>query len=182
MKPIKVTVNEKQNGFHIPSDFTRARLHEWMKQYRWFRIEPIESESINRRRYLEAAIIPEYCLYQYGINPRDPAKDEARRLLFKRDFNYEIVEKRDGTPERIPVSSKGKAREMVDKFVEWAEQNGCKIPNPELYKLWRDKWSMDMRFDTFHDFLAFLKLDCDAMPSNETLETLNENHENMRTV
>lgn len=172
MKPIKVTTNEKRNGFHIESDFTRARLHEWMKEYKWFEITPIVAESKNKRRYLEGAVIPEYCKFQYGIDPRDKSKREACRLLFKQDFHNEILMDRNGNPAKVPKSSLGKASYLLNVFTTFAEQNGCKIPNNELYKLWRDEWSMDIRFEDFYDFLFFLKLDCDAMPSNETLSKL----------
>jgi len=171
---LKITAqpNSTKNGFHFESEYNKARLLEWMKIYKWFEITPLVSEGIKGRRYLEGAVIPEYCKYQYNIDPRDPARDEARRMLFKTDFNYEIKTDRNGDPKRVPLSSKGKANEILTAFTNWATENGCKIPNPKLYKLWRDKWKTDMRFPTFHDFLFFLKLDCDAMPSNETLAQL----------
>lgn len=177
MKSINVTVNAQRNGFHIPSEFNKAKLQEWMKQYKWFKITPSVQESSKQRRYLEGACIPEYCKFQYNIDPTDREMQEARRMLFKRDFNYEIITNRLGEPERIPVSSRGLANDMTQKFVEWATENGCKVPNPALYKKYRDEFSMDMRFPSYHDFLVFLSLDCDAMPSNETLKKLYEKRE-----
>ncbi len=172
MKPIKVTTNEARTGFHIESDFTRARLHEWMKEYKWFEITPIVAESKNKRRYLEGAVIPEYCKFQYGIDPRDKSKREACRLLFKQDFHNEILMDRNGNPVKVPKSSLGKAGLLLDTFTAWADQNGCKVPSCSLYVMWRDQWSMDFRFEDFQDFLDFLEIDCDAMPSNETLNKL----------
>lgn len=172
MKPINVTINEKKNGFHMPSEYTRARLAEWMKKYQWFSIQPIISDSVKKRRYLEGAVIPEYCLFQYGIDPKDPEKDDARRYLFKRDFNYEILKDRNGMPERIPLSTRGKTSALLTTWTQWAEQNGCPIPNADLYKLYRDQWSMDYRFSSYSDFLQYLGISCDAMPSNETLSKL----------
>lgn len=170
--PITLKARDDKKGFTTVSEYTAARLAEWIKKYKWFQVMPKAQDSTKGRRYLEGAVIPEYCKFQYSIEPRDPNRDEARRFLFKRDFNYEIVESREGSPERIPVSTVGKVNEVTQKFVEWATENGCKVPDPELFKLWRDKWKMDERFPTFHDFLTFLKLDCDAMPSKETLDTL----------
>lgn len=171
---ITATVNEAKNGFHIPSEHNKAVLKDWMKTYKWFTITPNIQESPKARRYLEGAVIPEYCLFQYGIDPRDRGKDEQRRFLFKKDFNYEIVTGRDGSPVRAPKSSKGLANQILTNWTEWATENGCKIPNAELYKKYRDEFSMDFRFPTFGDFLDFLGLDCDAMPSNETMNKLYE--------
>lgn len=165
--------NDTANGFSM-SDYNKSRLMEWMKKFKYFEIVPIAADSLKGRRYLEGAVIPEYCYYQYMIDPRDTGRDEARRLLFKRDFNYEIITDRNGNPERIPTSTVGKVRDILNAWTEWASENGCRIPNPELFKLWRDKWKVDVRFPTFHDFLFFLGLECDSMPSPETLKLLEE--------
>lgn len=172
MKEITARANETKNGFTFPSEYSKALLLEWMKKYSKFKITPIDTETRKGRRYLEGAIIPEYCSFQYDIDPCELTKDEARRWLFKRDFNYNIIQDREGNPVRIPESSKGKANDLIQAWTQWATENGCKVPNPELYKLWRDKWKVDGRFPTFHEFLKFLKLDCDAMPSAETLKVL----------
>jgi len=175
MKEIIAGVNATKNAFHFESEYNKARLLEWMKTVKYFRIIPIETENVNVRRFLEAAIIPEYCLFQYGIDPRDMGKDEARRFLFKQDFHYDILSDRNGNPVKAPKSSKGHAKALVDTFTAWATENGCRVPNNALYLMWRDKYkSNDMRFPTFHDFLSFLHLECDAMPSNETLSKLDE--------
>ncbi len=179
MRRIYAKPNNERTGFHIPSEYNKALLLEWFKKYKGFYIEPDIAESVKGRRYLEGAVIPEYCLFQYNIDPRDPNKSEQRRFLFKRDFNYEVVNDRDGNPVRAPISSKGIANEILNTWTEWATENGCKVPNPKLYKLWKNKYKIDARFPTFHDFLAFLKIDCDAMPSSETLSVLDEDTKEM---
>jgi hypothetical protein len=131
-----------------------------------------ETETRASRGYLEGAVIPAYCNWQYNIDPRAKGKDEARRYLFKKDFNYEIVERRDGQPQRIPVSTKGIVKQVLDRFTRYAEENGCPIPNPELYKEYKNKWNMDNRFPTYHDFLEFLGLEVDAMPSKSIEDIL----------
>lgn len=163
--------NDTANGFRL-SEYNSARLKEWMKKYKYFEIVPLIGDSPKGRRYLEGAVIPEYIYFQYGIDPRDQQRDEARRYLFKRDFNYEIIKDREGNPAKVPMSSVGKVKELLNEWTEWATENGCRIPNPELYKLYRDKWKVDVRFPTFHDFLTFLGLECDAMPSAQTLKKL----------
>lgn len=172
MKKIIAVVNKKRNGFTFPSDYNRATLLGWFKKYSKFEIIPAVNESIKVRGYLEGAIMPAYCEWQYKISSKMPGMHEQQRMLFKRDFNSEIVEDRDGNPVRAPLSSKGKANELVKTYSQWAEQNGAPIPNPDLYKLWRDKWKDDVRFSNFFEFLKFLDVECDAMPSSETLEKL----------
>lgn len=171
---ITALTNKDRTGFFIPSEYNKQTLKQWLKEYDAFEITPKEKESKSGRGYLEGAVVQAYCHWQYDIDPRAKGMSEARRFLFKRDFNYEIQKNRKGDPVRTPVSSKGKVKEITDIYTQWAEQNGAPIPNPALYKLWRDKWSMDARFPEFHDFLVFLNLECDAMPSSQTLEKLRE--------
>lgn len=133
-----------------------------------------ETETRASRGYLEGAVVPAYCHWQYNIDPRAKGKDEARRYLFKKDFNYEIVERRDGQPQRIPLSTKGIVKQVLDRFTRYAEENGCPIPNSELYKEYKHKYSMDSRFPTYQHFLDFLGLEVDAMPSKETLAVLDD--------
>jgi len=172
MQKITAIPNETKNGFTFPSEYNKATLLEWMKKYRLFEIKPIVKESIQVRGYLEGGIIPAYCEWQYEIDPRERGRSEQRRFLFKRDFNYEVVNNRDGAPVRSPVSSRGIASQLATKYTEWASENGAPIPNPDLYKLWRDKYAIDERFHTFFEFLKFLNIECDAMPSSATLAKL----------
>lgn len=164
--------NATKDGFSIPSEYNKSLLKDWLKKYKAFKLTPEIGETTNGRRYLEGAVIPHYCEWQYGVNARDTQKDEQRRFLFKKDFNYEIVKDRNGNPTKAPVSSKGLASQILNVFTRYAEENGCPIPNPDLYKLWRDKWSLDHRFPTFFDFLDFLDLQVDSMPSEQTLNQL----------
>jgi hypothetical protein len=131
-----------------------------------------ESETRASRGFLEGAVIPAYCKWQYNIDPKAKGKDEARRYLFKKDFNYEIVERRDGQPQRIPISTKGIVKQVLERFTRYAEENGCPIPNPALYKLYKQKYSMDYRFITYQHFLDFLGLEVDSMPSQQTFDVL----------
>ena len=178
---LKITCqpNRERTGFYFPNEFNRQTFFQWLKKYKRFAIIPDDGESENSRGYLEGAIIPTYCKWQYGIDPRDRGRNEQRRFLFKQDFNYEIVKDRKGNPVRSPVSSKGLANQINNKYTEWAEQNGCPIPNPALFKLWRDKYSGDMRFEEFADFLSFLGIECDAMPSTQTLKKLDIEEEKL---
>lgn len=171
---IYFTPNKEKNGITITSEYQKARFMDWLKKYNAFKIEPVVEESSLRRRYLEGAVIPAYCRWQYGIDPREPGQGNKRRDLFMKDFNFEIVTNRDGEPAKVALSSRGLANDLLNDYTQYAEQNGAPIPNPELYKNWRDNWSMDIRFKDFYEWLNFLGLEEDAMPSAETLEKLRE--------
>lgn len=172
MQKITAVPNKMRTGFSFPSAYNRSTLIEWLKKYKTFEISPVINESREVRGYLEGGIVPAYCEWQYGINARERGKAEQRRFLFKRDFNYEIVNDREGTPVRSPISSKGLAASISNTYTQWASENGAPIPNPELYKMWKNKYSLDERFPSFFEFLDFLELECDAMPSSATLEKL----------
>ncbi len=172
MLKITAVPNREKTGLTFPSSYNKLVFKDWLKKYGEFSISPIINESNRKRRFLEGAIVPAYCEWQYGISARDLGKDEQRRFLFKRDFNYEIVKTRGGSPVRTPKSSLGIASELVDKYVEWATENGAPIPNHDLYKKWRDQYRNDPRFPTFFDFLDFLEIECDAMPSSQVFEKI----------
>lgn len=169
---IYFTPNKDRNGITITSEYQKARFMDWLKKYDAFKIEPVIEESTNRRRYLEGAVIPAYCKWQYSIDPREPGQGEKRRSLFMQDFNFEIVSDRNNNPKKVPLSSRGMANDLLNEYTTYAEQNGAPIPNPDLYKKWRDNWGMDIRFKDFYEWLDFLGLEEDAMPSEETLTKL----------
>ena len=176
MKALTLIANEKRNGFSTKSDFTRAKLAEWLKKYKHFSVVPKVTDSVKGRRYLEGATVPAYCEWQYGIPAAERGRGEARRDLFKRDFHYDIVKNRKGEPTRIPLSTVGFVNDVSTRYTEWAEQNGAPIPNPALFKLWRDQYSMDLRFEDFYDWLDFLGIDESTMPSKETLSKLDDDY------
>ena len=169
---IYFTPNKEKNGITIVNEYQKGKFLEWLKKYESFKVEPIIQESANRRRYLEGAVIPAYCKWQYGIDPRESGKSDQRRSLFMSDFNSDIVTNRDGEPSRVPMSSKGRASDILDNYTRYAEENGAPIPNPDLYKKWRDEWGMDIRFKNFYEWLEFLGIEEDAMPSAETFTRL----------
>ena len=164
----------KDKGLDFGSPNNRARFLEYIRKNpkAKFKIIPQRYESRKMRRYLEGAVVPAYCQWQYEIDPTDTSLRDEARYMFMRDFHYRIINNRKGNPQRVPISSKSEAGPILEKYTNFASENGAPIPNPELFKIWRDKYSMDKRFNTFHDFLEFLNLQCDAMPSRETLKKL----------
>lgn len=133
-----------------------------------------KEETRASRGYLEGAVMTAYAEWQYGINVRDKKTHSQCRSAFKTDFCFEIKTNRKGEPTKIESSSREKAKILCEIYSRYAEENGAPIPNPELYKEWKNKWSMDYRFPTYFHFLDFLGLQVDAMPSKETLKVLEE--------
>ena len=174
MKPLYVKRNDKGNGFSTQSDFTKMKLAEWMKKYNLFQIVPVVKDSWKNRKYLEGAIVPAYCEWQYEISARESGKSEQRRVLFKRDFHFDIVKNRKGDPIRIPLSTVGEVSDICNRYTEWAQENGAPVPNADLFKLYRDQYGTDIRFECYHDWLDFLGIECDTMPSKEILAKLEE--------
>lgn len=174
MKPILLKAEPYGNSFKltIPSEYNRLRVKDMVinEKVTLFQIMPRIRASRNQRGYLEGAVVWVYANWQYGLDPRKPENHETARNLFKQDFNYKIVNDRNGNPVRIPESLRNKQTEALDRYTSWAQENGAPIPNEQLYKLWRDKYSMDPRWQNYWDFLEELGLEHDAHPSNETLK------------
>lgn len=154
----------------IPSEYNRILVKEMVlnRKVRWFELTPRVRSSKSQRGYLEGAVVPVYCYWQYGVDPRQPSEDKARDL-FKLDFWYEIVKKRNGEPEKVMLSWSKRQAEVLDKYTSWAQENGAPVPNEKLYLLWRDTYSMDTRWTHYWDWLDYLGLDHDSMPSQETI-------------
>lgn len=171
MTPILITATK--DGLRIESEYNKARVQQMVKDgTTLFQLTPRVRASKKQIGYFEGAVIPCYAEWQYGLNPRDPKNHEIARNLFKQDFHYEIVKDRNGNPKKTIKSLKNCQAEVLNKYTELAPENGMPIPNEKLYLTWRDEWSMDTRFQNFYDWLDFLGIDQDTMPSAETLAKL----------
>lgn len=174
----KILIQAEPHGdtfkLSIPSEYNRLLVKDMVRSGRvtLFELVPRVRGSKKQRGYLEGAVVPAYGLWQYDLDPRQPKNAEKARDLFKYDFNYIVVAGRDKKPRRVPQSLKGKHAEVLDRYTEWAQENGAPVPNEQLYKKWRDEYSMDTRYDNYYDWLAALGLECDAMPSAETFNKL----------
>ncbi len=175
---MKFLISVKDGRFTFGSDYARRSFLDFVTKNpnQWFTLSPAKRESKKQRGYLEGGVIPAYCEWQYGISARDrtPETSTTRRFLFKRDFNGEVIKDRHGDPTRIPTSTKGVLNDVTTRYTEWAQQNGAPVPNADLFRMWRDEYSTEFRFATFFDFLDFLGVECDSMPSSATLKKLKE--------
>lgn len=176
MKEITVTTIKEGTPIQlwIPSEWNAQIFRQWQKTDGYFRIRPVKRQTKQQVKYLEGAVIPCWGKYQYGIDPRNHEMAETARTLFKQDFNHIIIKDVKGNPRRVAQSLKGKHIEVLDKYTEYAKENGYPIPNEDLYKLWRDKYSMDLRWISYWDWLEAVGLEVDTMPSDQTIKRLDE--------
>lgn len=171
---MKILIEVKDGRLHIPSEYNKAKIKELIKDgVKLFELTPRIRASRKQQGYLEGAVIPAWGHYQYGLDPRKPENAQLARNLFKQDFHYTVIKNRDGNPKKTMKSLKGCHREVLDKYTEWAQENGGVIPNESLYKKYRDEYSMDIRYSNYYDWLNALGLEVDSMPSAETFNNLN---------
>ena len=87
--------NQQKNGLVFASDYSRGLFLSWLKKYGAVEIQPVVKESKNSRGYLEGAVVPAYCQWQYGIDARARGKGGQKRFLFKTDFNHQHFKKKN---------------------------------------------------------------------------------------
>lgn len=163
---MKVLLEVKDGHLHIPSEYNKAKVQELIKDgVKLFELTPRIRASRKQQGYLEGAVIPAYGQWQYNLDPRKPENAQIARTLFKQDFHYSVIRDRNGNPKKTLRSLKGCHREALDKYMELAPENGMPIPNEELYKKWRDEYSMEPKFSSYYDWLDHLGLEVDSMPS-----------------
>lgn len=174
----KILLTTKNGHLTIPSEYNKLKVKQWVKDgVTLFELTPRVRGSRKQQQFLEAAVVPAWAHFQYDIDPRDPSKRELARTLFKQDWNYTVVKDKSGNPRRVAQSLKNRHREVLDRYMNEAPENGFPMPNNELYLMWRDQFSMEPKYADYYDWLDALNLDVDSMPSKETLEEFVKQHE-----
>lgn len=168
--------NKEQTAFFIPSAHNKALLLSWLKKYKYFEIIPRTNRSRKAQAFLEAAVIPAWGKFNYGLDPRVEENIAKARELFKQDFHYAIVKDKKGNPKRIGLSLKDEHNAVLEKYSDYAEANGAPLPNPELFKIYRDKYSGDFRWENYYDWLDAIKLEVDSMPTREVFKQFDEEY------
>lgn len=172
----KILIQATETGLTIPSEYNRLRVKQMVKDgTTLFELVPRIRASKKQRGYVEGAIMPAWGKYQYNLDPRDPKNELVARNLFKQDFWYDIIKDKDGNPKKTLKSLSGSHKEVLDKYMDLAPENGYPIPNEKLYLKWRDEYSMDIRWESYWDWLDFLGLEEDSMPSAEAFNKLTGN-------
>lgn len=101
-------------------------------------------ESQDLRGYFEGAIVPEICQSWEWCNPQSADDLVACRELLKTEFNGRWVPTPSGGRRKVAMSSKTQKvlRPMVNRITQWMAEQGIPIPDPNLYKKWRDSGLM----------------------------------------
>lgn len=112
----------------------REKLKQWSGRYVNCSVDV--RETIEKRRFFEGAVVP-YWFYQ---NPKSGWRTlaEARDNL-KLRWNARDTFMADGSPVRIPISSKMSNKRFADMLLnmqhDWDEE-GYQWPDPDAYKEW----------------------------------------------
>jgi hypothetical protein len=169
----KILIQASETGLSIPSEYNRAKVKQLVKEgVTLFELTPRIRASKKQTGYLEGAVIFAWAKYQYGLDPKNPETHEKARNLFKQDFWFEVIKDRNGNPKKTLKSLSGSHGEALNVYTELATENGYPIPNEKLYLKWRDEYSMETRWSNYYDWLDFLGLEEDSMPSDETFNKL----------
>lgn len=169
----KILIQATENGLTIPSEYNRAKVKQMVKDgTQWFELIPRIRASKKQTGYLEGAVIPVWGKYQYGLDPRNPKNHETARNLFKQDFWFEVIKDRTGNPKKTLKSLTNNQGEALNTYTELATENGYPVPNEKLYLKWRDEYSMEQKWSCYYDWLDFLGIEEDSMPSAETFNKL----------
>ena len=169
----KILIQATENGLTIPSEYNKAKVKQLVKDgVTLFELTPRVRASKKQTGYLEGAVIYAWAKYQYGLDPRNPETHEKARNLFKQDFWFDVIKDRNGNPKKTLRSLRGHHRDALEAYMDIAPENGYPIPNEKLYLKWRDEFSMDTRWSNYYDFLDFLGLEEDSMPSEEAFNKL----------
>jgi hypothetical protein len=129
-------------GLDAGSDYNKARFKEWLKKHAGLRvrIELDEPESNKLRRYFEGAVVPEVCQHWEWCDPSKPDDLVACRELLKAEFNGRWLPTPSGGMRKVALSTKTQKvlRPFVNRVTDWMAEQGMPVPNPELYKKFRD--------------------------------------------
>lgn len=161
MKPINATVNGTKNGFHIPSEFNKSKLNEWMKEYKWFQITPLVRESKQQRAFYHGAVCPLYAYFHEKIDHHNHADIETVHQWLKIEFNGEFIAI-GGKSHLVGMSTQGKLNSgFIDRCIEGLQEHYAidpEILNPLRYKNWRDAIYPFGGPDNYIDYLEEIKL------------------------
>lgn len=151
------------------SGYNEMRFRDFQKKNPGvlFELKPKQKISHEARGYFEGALVPAYCEYQEGLNPLNKDDLDAVREMFKAEFNGRWIVDLKGKPRRFGRStntlSRADFREVfIQKIVDYFMENQIPVPNPDLYKDWRDKYSHKEPELTFWQWLRKHKIKCDG--------------------
>lgn len=109
-------------------------------------------ESQKQRGFFEAAIIRVFYkdVYKLGATVIHSKRVDVRERVLQFLMGEER-EMPDGTYQMVRASTKGRKalNTLVERAVQYLQDNGYKVPNSLLYKHWDSHWSMRYSFDEY---------------------------------
>lgn len=125
---------------HFGPEWKAAPVYLKLQKYHGKRaklvVEVVESQK--KRKFFEGAMVPYFCTL-FNIFDRKNPDDRAKvREMMKQEFGGEIVPSIGGGVTKVCTTSKGKVDEILNNATDWLKENGYAIPDPELFKKWRD--------------------------------------------
>jgi len=161
MKGINVTVNENKNGFHIPSEFNKAKLLDWFKEYKWFEVIPLVRESKKQRGFYHAAVCALYAYFHESLDHHSHEDIETVHQWLKLEYNGEYLEING----KAHLIGKSTVRELNNGFLERCIDGlmdnymiDPEVLNPLKYKHWRDAVYPNGGPDNYIDYMEEIKL------------------------
>ncbi len=152
------------------SEYNGHRFNDFLKKHgvnTLFELSPKQKVTPEARGYFEGALVPAYCDWAEGLNPLVEDDILAVREMLKREFNGRWVVNLQGRAEKVAKSTKGLSRQefresFIQQIVDYFERNQIPVPNPDLYKKWRDQYFHKEPELTFWQWLRKHKMACDG--------------------
>ena len=146
------------NKLSFGTSYNRERFLWDLKEnpHARYRIERITPENRKVQRFYHGACIPLWAFLN-GLDYRDGNILGELHAQAKREFNGDMIIV-DGNPVKIGLSTKGKLRVILDKFVDYLEENYAidrdEVLNNEKFKYWRDVIFPGGGPDNYIDYLV----------------------------
>jgi hypothetical protein len=160
---MKITAvpNKDRTGFHIPSEFNKALLSDWLKRYRRFEIVPIVPESRHQRGFYHSAICALYAFFHERLDHRNWQDIQAVHEWLKVEYNGEYLVINEKA-HRVAISTKGKLSDgYLHRCIEGLIENyglDPRVLETSRYKHWRDAVYPFGGPDNYIDYLVDIKL------------------------
>lgn len=146
----------------LGSEHNRARFADFMKKNPGMRlrIEPQLPESKGQRRFFEGAVIPLFA-YLDGHDYKDHnVLHYLRENYIKPEFNGDMVVV-NGKPIKVGKGTKGKLKELVERVIDWLEEQYGIDRNVSLntkdYEHYRDVIYPFSTYESYIDYLLEMK-------------------------
>lgn len=160
MREIICEPNEAKNGFKF-SDYNKAKMLDWLKEFRYFRIRPVERESRKQRGFYHGAVCALYAYFHENLDHHNPDDIEIVHEWLKIEYNGDYVSI-GGKSHRVGKSTKGELNEgYLERCIEGLHDQYTLDPevlNTKRYKNWRDTIFPSGGPANYLDYLESIKL------------------------